>query len=62
MNSFVNEGVGRRNMPEPKVWIVPSALLDLGNLCLWVALGVTLTGLAFALGFGAEVTQALGTG
>jgi hypothetical protein len=32
---------------------------DIVMLCLWAVLGFALTGLAFALGFGAEVVQAL---
>jgi hypothetical protein len=33
---------------------------DLGLLCLIAVLGLTMTALVFTLGFGAEVTQALG--
>jgi hypothetical protein len=29
-------------------------------LCLWAVVGLALTGVAFAVGFGAELTQALG--
>lgn len=32
---------------------------ELTMLCLWAAVGLALTGAAFALGFGAELTQAL---
>jgi hypothetical protein len=35
---------------------------DLRVACLWSALGLTLTGLFFAMGFGVEITRALGAG
>jgi hypothetical protein len=46
-----------------KPWTIPDGMTtDLGILCLWAALGLTMTGLVFALGFGAEVVQALQVG
>jgi hypothetical protein len=38
---------------EPRV----GASLDFHVVCLWSALGLTLTGLLFALGFGGEIGQ-----
>lgn len=32
---------------------------EFGLVCLWAVLGLTMVGLIFALGFGAEVVQAL---
>jgi hypothetical protein len=34
-------------------------LVPLGILCLWALIGITLTGLAFILGVGPDVIQAL---
>lgn len=34
----------------------------LGSIVIWSALGLTLTALGLALGFGAEITAALATG
>jgi hypothetical protein len=40
----------------------PAIPTDLRVVCLWSALGLTLTGLFFAMGFGVEITRALGAG
>ncbi len=37
----------------------PKMPIELRFCCLWAATGILLSALAFALGFGAEITQAL---
>lgn len=53
-------GVSQQNVLKPKPLTIPDGMTtDLGILCLWAALGLTMTAVVFALGYGAEVIQAL---
>jgi hypothetical protein len=52
--------VSRPTVLERKPWTIPSDMrVDLAILCLWPAVGLALTALLFALGFGEELMAAL---
>jgi hypothetical protein len=61
MSSSVSDLGLSKNVIARERWITSSGMTtDLGILCLIAVLGLTMTALVFTLGFGAEVTQALG--
>jgi hypothetical protein len=53
-------GVSHPNVLERKPWTTLSdTQVDVAILCLWPAIGLVLTALVFAFGFGEELIQAL---
>jgi hypothetical protein len=58
-NNVVYLGATQPAGSERSPAISTSAATDVGVLCLWAAVGLAMTAVVFALGFGAEVVQAL---